>query len=114
MTDTELWLLLNAAVLPVAVRALLELKPLRDRSRIRAVALCLLLLLDLTLVLWLDCSRFGLAYFAVLACLTALASNASLQQYTELLGRGRLPLYLGSVATIAFVAYVHLPITTFL
>lgn len=114
MTDTELKLLLNVVVLPVVARALLEWRVFRDRPRASLLLMAFLAWCDLTLVLWLECSMLGIVWFAAALPLTLLAAPISLREFTALLGRGRLPLYLGSVATLAFIAYAHLPITTFL
>lgn len=114
MTETELALILNIVVLPVAVRVLLEPAALRARPRTSVLLISLLVWCDLAVVLWLECSLLGLVWFTAALPLTILAAPVPLRDFTALLGRGRLPLYLGSVATLAFVAYVHLPITTFL
>lgn len=114
MTDTELALILNVVVLPVTIRALLESAALRGRPRSSQLMIALLLWCDLAMVLWLDCSMFGFVWFAVALALTILGWPVSLRDYTRILGGARLPLYLASVATLAFTAYVHLPITTFL
>ncbi|HVZ34142.1 MAG TPA: hypothetical protein VG963_17065, partial [Polyangiaceae bacterium] len=114
MTETQLELLVNLMVLPVVARVLLEVAVLRSRPRTSLLVIGLLLWCDLALVLWLDCSLSGLVWFAAALPMTILGAPVSLREFTALLGRWRLALYLGSVATLAFIAYVHLPITTFL
>lgn len=114
MTDTELALILNAVALPVLVRVLLALPVLRDRPRASLVLMVLLAWCDLALVLWLECSILGLVWFGAALPLTILVAPVSLRELTAVLGRARFPLYMGSVAALAFIAYVHLPITTFL
>lgn len=114
MTDTELKLLLNVVVLPVVARVLLEWRVICDRPRAALLLMALLAWCDLTLVVWLECSMLGIVWFAAALPVTLLAAPISLREFTALLGRGRLPLYLGSVTTLTFVAYAYLPITTFL
>lgn len=114
MTETEMVLISNPVVMPFVAGVLLRWGPLRQRPRASLLLLALLFWCDLALVLWLECSMLGLVCFAGALISTALASPVSLREFTSLLGPWRLPLYLGSVATLAFVTYVHLPITTFL
>lgn len=114
MIEAELGLLLNTILLPVVVRVLLEFSPLARAKYAALPAIALLLWIDLTAVLWLDCSIDGIACFVAALGLTVLALPSSLREYTEILGRWRFPLYLASMATLAFVVYLHLPITTFL
>ena len=65
--------------------------------------------------LWLECGPWALLCIAVAAAVASLAiQGEGLSRLTEALGRRRLPLYLLSVATLAGLVYLFVPITTFL
>jgi hypothetical protein len=85
MTESELTLILNAVVLPVVCRALLDWAVLRGRPRTSLLLLALLAWCDLTLVLWLECSTFGVIWFAAAFAVTILALPASLREFSVLL-----------------------------
>lgn len=65
--------------------------------------------------LWFDCSRGSLLALAAAAAAAAAGlGGEGLAAQSEALGKSRFPLYLLSVATLAGLVYIFVPITTFL
>jgi hypothetical protein len=65
--------------------------------------------------LWLECGPWALLGIAIAAAVASLAiQGEGLARIGDVLGRWRLPLYLLSVATLAGLVYLFVPIATFL
>ncbi len=89
-----------------------------DPSRypwLRGALYALVLVGNAAVLLWIDCSPRAVAFIAVLVALTSpLLPNGPTRILGEALGRYRFPAYVLSVATVAALSHVYLPITTFL
>lgn len=106
---------LNTVLVPLGVRFIVFSEKLKVSDTVRGGFLALLAFADAGLILWRDCHLRSIPYFATLFALTALlVPETSARPLTEALGKRRFSLYLLSVATVASLVFVHLPIGTFL
>lgn len=82
---------------------------------VRGALYSLLVVANVAALLWIDCHPRALVFVAVLLVATAgLLPDGPTRILGEALGRFRFPVYALSVATIAALSHVYLPITTFL
>ena len=114
MTAQILVLLLNALLVLTLVRrtAAADSETVRPSTLAR---LGLIFFVDACAVLWLVPRAWGVAYFFALVCLSVIAlPSGQTAGLSRKLGGVKFPLYLLSIFTVSTLAYVHLPITTFL
>lgn len=109
----SLLLLILSCLLFTGVFRKLTQSRLIDRVNIAAAVL---LLLAMTFVaLWIDCTVWSLSAVLVAAAISSCAlPGKGLERLTVSLGRWRFPLFLLSVATLAALIFVYVPITTFM
>ena len=106
---------LDILVVLLVVLAVSRSRLLGSRPRLRVAALGVLLLADATAMLWLDCSTRTVGYLVAVAGLSSvLFARDQTAGLTRSLGRSRFAVYICCVATMAALAYLYLPITTFL
>jgi hypothetical protein len=88
---------------------------LGPRPRIRFALLGGLMLADAAAMLWFDCTAATAGYLVALAGLSSISfADDQTVGLTRALGRSTFAVYICAVATMAALAYVYLPITTFL
>ena len=105
---------LNAMVVAAFVAAIAHVGDPARRRWLRGALFALLVATDMTCLLWFDCSPRAFVCVVLLFAATApLLPDGTTEALDRALGRSCFAVYLLSVATVAGLAYLYLPITTF-
>jgi hypothetical protein len=106
---------LNVVLAFILVKAIARSGDPSRHRWLRGALFTILLLADAGVLLWIDCHPRAVAYVAALFAFTGvLLPSGPTEALGRALGRWRFAAYSASVATVAALTCVYLPITTFL